>query len=723
MTELHDRLERLAGRGTPRGVDDVLEAAMRGAVRETGSSEALGDEHVADDDVPFVMIDPDAHTRGRFGTLVGAVGVAALVGVGALAVSAVFGSGGASSPESAVRQLADAITHKDPLAAVDVLVPSEVRSMRETVKAATKRAADLQVVDSASQPLAGVDLSVDHLELSTQPLADGFTKVTITSGEISAKTHEAAMSKLLQDAQHGSQSEDRNGRADLSRLASGSDLPTFVVTVRHDGGWYVSPAYTALEYAREAAGGPAAAYGSAKAADLGADSPEHAVSDALHAWQAGNWDRLMALAPPDELPVYDFRAWIDKEAVDTHPDFSIDKLDTSATVDGDSAIVKLDASGTTGSGSDQGRWQVGGTCPSDGFLGRASVSGGSPELKVATPIGRTVTDSPGTVVQGGSNGGGVINGGVINNPTQLCLSGDLSGAVPFGLLAYSTGSTPPVSGPISIEAVRESGRWFVSPVTTVLDAVDSTIQHVDKRSIYTLLGLAYQLPPDGAITIDQPFKVATSNGFFSAFVYSFDGTKGQQVVGEVSGTDRYAYAEVFTAAGHQVNGLEFSSAKSGGSYAVTLPETGSYRLIVTEAVPSGSTLTLWDAKDAPKGLVGQFNGDYCTSTPTGQSCSGSSSAPTTLPVRPGGGVGSSCIVGAKAVTCPGASPIPLCETVSNTSTTNCLPRSVAQEVYGGTSSSSTYTPKPTPDSVPNDKSVTATSGVKATIGVTATTGP
>ena len=29
------------------------------------------------------------------------------------------------------------------------------------------------------------------------------------------------------------------------------DLPTFVVAVRHDGGWYVSPAYTALEYARE----------------------------------------------------------------------------------------------------------------------------------------------------------------------------------------------------------------------------------------------------------------------------------------------------------------------------------------------------------------------------------------------------------------------------------------------------------------------------------------
>ena len=34
----------------------------------------------------------------------------------------------------------------------------------------------------------------------------------------------------------------------------------------------------------------------------------------------------MALAPPDELPVYDYRAWIDQAAADTHPDFTIDKL-------------------------------------------------------------------------------------------------------------------------------------------------------------------------------------------------------------------------------------------------------------------------------------------------------------------------------------------------------------------------------------------------------------
>ena len=124
MSELHDRLERLAARGTRRGVDDVLNAAIGDVRAESAATDIDADVHVADDDVPFVMVDPDVRSRGRFGALVGAVGVAALVGVGALAVSAVVGSGGAGSPEAAVRQLADAISHKDPLAAVDVLVPS-----------------------------------------------------------------------------------------------------------------------------------------------------------------------------------------------------------------------------------------------------------------------------------------------------------------------------------------------------------------------------------------------------------------------------------------------------------------------------------------------------------------------------------------------------------------------------------------------------------------------
>ena len=141
-----------------------------------------------------------------------------------------------------------------------------------------------------------------------------------------------------------------------------------MITVRREGRWYVSPMYTAFEYARESAEGPPADFGSADASKLGADTPEHAVEDAMRALQAGDWNRLMALAPPDELPVYEYRAWINREAGESRPDFTIDRLTTTADVSGDHGVVNLEAAGTWGSDGEPSTWQVGGTCPSPGEL-------------------------------------------------------------------------------------------------------------------------------------------------------------------------------------------------------------------------------------------------------------------------------------------------------------------------------------------------------------------
>jgi hypothetical protein len=584
VSELRDRLEALATRGTRRGADDVLRAAQQDA--ETGMNENTSDheatdmeiidDDLVDDGLPVVTMESRSRKRKRFGSVVASAGIAALVGVGALAITAMIGSGGADSPEGAVRQLAEAVSHKDPLAAVDVLMPSEVRSMRESVKNITKRAADLRIVNEASKPLEGVNLAVNHLELKTEPLADGYAKVVITSGEFSAETHRAQVSPLLQKAWRDGQ--DGSTKTDLSRLTGDSGLDTFVVVVRQGGGWYVSPAYTALEYIREANHYPAADFGSAKAknAELGADTPQAAVEDALHAWQASNWSRLIALAPPDELPIYDYRAMIAASATDTEVDFSIDHLSTTATESGDTAIVKLDASGTTG--SDGAKWQVGGSCAS--FLEQASNS---------------------------------------DSGSGLCLSGDLAGTVPFGLMMMGGSAETPKTGPISISAVREGGRWFVSPVTTVLDVVDATVRNIDQRSVYTLLGLAYELPPDGTITLDQPFDVATNQSYYGAKVYEFEGKAGQQVIGEFIGpkalADQYSYVygTIYSADGELSSSVDFQSVPTGlqqdpgyyyGSSAI-LPKTGKYRLVVEpySVSDAGSvTLTLWDLAHAPEVL-------------------------------------------------------------------------------------------------------------------------
>jgi len=656
VSELRDRLEALAARGTRRGADDVLRAAQRDA--QTGAADEATDVDgydlpIIDDDLPVVSLEPGIRRRRRWGSFVASAGIAALVGVGALAITAMLGSGGASSPEAAVRQLADAVNNKDALAAVDVLVPSEVRSMRQTVKHATDHAAELKIVNEAGKPLEGVDLSVDHLGLRTEPLADGYAKVIIAGGEISASTHRAQLSALLQKAWRDG--EDGHSTADLTTLAEGANLPTFVVVVRQNGGWYVSPAYTTLEYIREANEYPAADFGSAKAAELGAATPEDAVKDALHAWQSANWDRLIALAPPDEIPLYDYRAMIKASAADLRPDFAIDNVSTIATVNGDSAVVKLDASGTYGSDPVQ-RWQVGGTCPASagGWFGYSRSFDDSSASSASTP--------------------------------ELCLAGDLGQAVPFGL--YMAGSDATTSGPISIDVVREDGRWFVSPVTTVLDLLDSAIDHVDERTVYSVLGLAYDLPPDGTITLDQPFQVPapSSSSYFASRVYAFDGQAGQEIVGaSTSATDRYSVSgEIYTAAGDDVGWVDFGSYPS----TVKLPSTGSYRLVLEPfGVPSaGTTLTLWDLAHAPKSLrdLAASNGETCTSS--GGILGGTSCTSSGVGSSAGEGPIGSCTVTNNTLKCGGTTVGPICPTGATPSeTTNCLPPDIVDQLKSGPS--------------------------------------
>ena len=101
MSELRDRLERLATRGSRRGADDVIRAVERLGPRDADIAEPMTDYRDLEiiDDLPTVTPDP-ARRRGRFATLIAATGVAALVAVGGLAVTAMFGSGGSDSPEA-----------------------------------------------------------------------------------------------------------------------------------------------------------------------------------------------------------------------------------------------------------------------------------------------------------------------------------------------------------------------------------------------------------------------------------------------------------------------------------------------------------------------------------------------------------------------------------------------------------------------------------------------
>src|SRR5262245_51267581 len=107
MGDLHDALNALAGRGTPRGFDDVIAAAerdaARGSLRAVDGSGANGNDP---DPIPFVEAEPMAPPRRPMHSLITAAGLAALVLVGGLAVNAVLGNGGGGGiPGFALRPL------------------------------------------------------------------------------------------------------------------------------------------------------------------------------------------------------------------------------------------------------------------------------------------------------------------------------------------------------------------------------------------------------------------------------------------------------------------------------------------------------------------------------------------------------------------------------------------------------------------------------------------
>ena len=585
MGDMHDALNGLAGRGTPRGFDDVLAAAerdaARGALRAVEGSSGSGADDL--DPIPFVEPEPVARRRRPLHSAIAAAGIAALVLVGGLAVNAAVGSGGgAGSPEAAVRRLADAISHEDPLAAADVIAPDEVRSLHATLSHAEAKAAEMKLVETAGAPLAGVDLAVDGLNLSSQSLGDGVSKVTIDAGTIQASTHKAQFSPLMQKALHGSK--DNSATLDLATLARSSHLPTFVVAVRRNGNWYVSAAYTVLEYIREANELPAADFGSGvrAVASLGSDSPDAAVQDAMHALQQRDWSKLMTLVAPDEIPIYDYRAAFETLAArsdstnGSHGWFTLDSLTTSAQVDGDQAHVSLNASGST----DSDTW---------------SIKGGCFALKAKPSAGGTADFSYCDETAGG-----------------------------YGLLLFPF----LVFGPSSqVSSVRENGRWFVSPAGTVLDAVNAWIDRLDQRTLYTMLGLPGLLPPDGPLVLGRPVTLgATDRGLE---VLSLDAHKGEVLIGRddslptgldagdtgfgsvdlrVYGPDR---SEVYDAQGI-LDGQAFS-----------VPADGRYTFAFERYGQGPSSATVWDNADAPASVQQESPGGRptCSYTSNSSTCS------------------------------------------------------------------------------------------------------
>jgi hypothetical protein len=197
-------------------------------------------------------------------------------------------------------------------------------------------------------------------------------------------------------------------------------------------------------------------------------------------------------------------------------------------------------------------------------------------------------------------------------PYAFCLSD--RGLLPFSLFY----DTPTGSPTVRVETVQRDGRWFVSPVGTALDHLDAWIAGFDERALRSLLGTPQLLPPDGSFVLGEEVRF-TSEGYGLAYVYTFEGEAGQEIVGRSSGQrseDLYSdfYAEIYTPDGQLLDGYDVFD----GYGSLNLPATGTYTVVATGWGVGEHSFTLWERADAPQDVLDRLDSYY--SPGSGEEC-------------------------------------------------------------------------------------------------------
>ncbi|HEY3834273.1 MAG TPA: hypothetical protein VGO03_18425, partial [Acidimicrobiia bacterium] len=352
----------------------------------------------------------------------------------------------------------------------------------------------------------------------------------------------------------------------------------FVVTVERDGKWYISPAYTAFELVRTDEDLPEADFGSTDPSKLGANTASDAVNQLVRAIGAGDWNTVASLAPPDQFPLYEYRAAF-AQLMQGTTKFEVAAVHTTPHVNGDAADVDTTANGTYSTADDTGK-------------------------AVSEPW----------VLQGGCAGAQSYPGGFgFSEGFAWCVSD--RGSFPFGF------NDQPPAGPARVHAVEESGRWYVSPVGTALDYLDPWIGNFDENDLASLVQQPLLAPVSGRVDLDQAIDLGPIPQpffFFPEFHhYTLTVDGSTDVVVDARTKDPSKTAEfsdlMYGVTVWDAGGKQLAPASDAITY--HLPAKGTYDVVANVEHEVDETLTVWRAADAPKDVPKGDQG--CGPTPDG----------------------------------------------------------------------------------------------------------
>ena len=402
--------------------------------------------------------------------------VTALIGAGGFTTYSFLGAsnnGGAATPAEAVTDFVSAAEHEDVLGMIDMTLPEEVATLRAAIDSIVADAKRIDVLDTGfdSSGVKGIDISVNDLVLDTNFYEGGLASVRATGGTFGLAFDPQVfpfgqkLRSALPDAQSSTSSVQLGGSDQIAQL----------MTVQRDGRWYVSIEYTIAEYVRLAAKWDVP--GPVTRAPIGFDSPESAVT--------GFYERLAALDLQSTFdtiaPGEDAMAWLAQSWM-TEAQSAID----SGRTKGWSVHVSGLTYETIGTGDhltlEPVTFKVEGTAPAD----LNADSGVFPAPSTDGPQPFTIERADGCTTYTGTFAQSLASPwspvlGVSSDPSaavssKVCGRSGGFGVLGLLLLAGSSSDLP------SVSVVQSGGRWYVSPLGTMLASMSSGLHHLEAGS-------------------------------------------------------------------------------------------------------------------------------------------------------------------------------------------------------------------------------------------------
>ena len=229
--------------------------------------------------------DHSSEAPGKRNRLVIVGAAVAVLLAGGVGVWAFLGGGGAASPEAAVQELAAALSAEDALGVIKRIPPDELGAVDQLWTAVRRRLADARFAPG-QDTLKGLDLRIENLELEVDEEDGDVALVEVRAGTIHYEFDPDQLTERARAAVPAAAA--AKGDIDLTDLEvdgpQGGDRPLTLVTVRQGGGWYVSPLFTAAEYAAYSADAPGLDASALREPEpAGGESPDEAIVATLEA--------------------------------------------------------------------------------------------------------------------------------------------------------------------------------------------------------------------------------------------------------------------------------------------------------------------------------------------------------------------------------------------------------------------------------------------------------